>query len=269
MLLAAGCNDQTSLRKAGDMADTVLGGVTDDGKPFGPHNDGNCPGGTPGHYSSSTQSHESPLPSNLAHFIPLGAIRLYKAERDSFLPANLWTMQGTQSDTTFPSATVSHLIDKGCLYTQLVDQTLATAVLRIYARPEDVGRPRLSESVRTEYRRFIKQNLGYIDRSRSTWDGQVDRQSHMETYLENATEQESLFYIFNTLDSPKPSLERIGDIYSQRSVTDVLQGTIQGLRTEMYPYQRRSAAMMIQRETYPVMSLDPRSSLYHGPTGDA
>jgi SNF2 family DNA or RNA helicase len=251
------------------MADTVQGRDADDGEPFGPHNDGNCPGGTPDHYSSLAQSHESSLPSNLTHFIPLGAIRLYKAEQDSFLPANLWTMQGAQTDTTFPSATVSHLIDRGCIYTELIDQTLVTAVLRIYAKLEDVGRSRLSESLRTEYRRFIKQTLGYIDRSRSTWDGQVDRRSHMETYLENATEQESLFYIFNTLDSPKPSLERIGDIYSQRSVTDVLQGTIQGLRTEMYPYQRRSAAMMIQRETYPVMSLDPRSFLCYGPTGHA
>src|SRR5271168_4481491 len=120
-----------------DMADMDLGREAEDGKPFGPHNDGNCPGGTPDHHSSWAQGRESSLPNDLTHFIPLGAIRLYKAEQDSFLPANLWTMQGTQTDMTFPSATVSHLIDRGCLHTQLIDQTPATAALRIYARPED------------------------------------------------------------------------------------------------------------------------------------
>ena len=226
--------------------------------------------GTREHSSHSTQGRVSPFPIELSQHIALGSVRLYKAEDGSFLPANLWTMQGTpkNDDATFPSATVSHLTDKACLKTQLVENATATT-LRLYVMPEDVGRSRWSESLKTEYRRFIKQTLGYIDRSSLTWQGQWIRQSRMETYLESATDQESLFYIFNTLNSPTPSLDRVGDTYSHNSVTDVLHGTVQGLRTEMYPYQQRSAAMMIQRETYPIMSSDPRSSLCQGPTGQA
>jgi SNF2 family DNA or RNA helicase len=235
---------------------------------LGPHGGKVTQGGVLKNYTSSPQGRASSVPTDFTQYMPLGAIRLYKAEEDSFLPANLWTMQGRQNNNaTFPSATVSHLIEKGCLYTELVDHTVAS--LRLYVKPDDVDRSRWSETLRAEYRRFIKQTLGYVDRSSLTWDGLWDQHSRMETYLETATDQESLFYIFNTLDSPRPSLERVGDPYARRSITDVLQGTVQGLRTEMYPYQQRSAAMMIQRETYPIMSLDPRSSLYRGPTGQA
>src|SRR2546423_2111595 len=223
-------------------------------------------GVTPERCSSLTQGRDTLLPLELRHYIALGSIRLYKAGEGSCLPANLWTMQGTLSgDATFPSAAVSHLVEKGCLQTHLVDQP--ATCLRLYAMPEDVGRPNRTETLKTEYRRFIKQILGFIDRSLLTWNGEWNRHSSMETYLENGTDQESLFYIFNTLESPRPSLERAGGIYSHRSMEDILQGTVQGLRTELYPYQQRSAAMMIQRETNPIMSLDPRLSLYNGPTG--
>ena len=223
---------------------------------------------TPRLCSGSTLGREPPIPIDSTQYIALGVIRLYKAEEDNFLPANLWMMQGIQNhDATFPSAAVSHLVDKGCLYTKLVDHTVAS--LRLYVMPEDVGRSRWSDTLKSDYRRFIKQTLGYVDRTSSSWNGKWDRQSRIETYLANETDQESLFYIFNTLNSPMPSFDRVGDTYARRSIADILQGNVQGLRTEMYPYQQRSAAMMIQRETSPIMSLDPRSSLYYGPTGQA
>ena len=250
------------------MADLALGKAAGDPRLLRLQDDGNAHSGVLERSSSSTQGHVSFLPVELRQYIALGSIRLYQAKEGSYLPANLWTMQGTWgSDATFPSAAVSHLVEKGCLKTQLVDRPAAS--LRLYAMPEDVGRSRWTETLKTEYRRFMKQTLGYIDRSSLTWNGQWDQQSHVETYPENGPDQESLFYIFNTLDSPRPSLERAADPHAHRSMTDVLHGTVHGLRTEMYPYQQRSAALMIQRETYPIMSLDPRSSLYHGPTGQA
>src|SRR5436853_918430 len=140
-------------------------------------------------------------------------------------------MQAAQNkDATFPSSTVSHLTEKGCIYTELVGHRDAT--LRLYVKPEDVVRSRWSETLRTEHRRFIKQILGYVDRNPLTWDGQWDRDCRMDTYLENGADQESLFYIFNTLDSPKPSVERVDDPYAYRSITDILQGNVQGLRTD-------------------------------------
>lgn len=42
---------------------------------------------------------------------------------------------------------------------------------------------------------------------------------------------------------------------------------VAGLKTPLYPYQRRSAATMIQREVQPAQMLDPRLQVYRGPTG--
>lgn len=40
-----------------------------------------------------------------------------------------------------------------------------------------------------------------------------------------------------------------------------------GLKTRLYPYQKRSAAEMVRRETEPLLRLDPRFEDMEGPTG--
>lgn len=40
-----------------------------------------------------------------------------------------------------------------------------------------------------------------------------------------------------------------------------------GLNTNLYPYQKRSAAEMVRRETQPLLRLDPRFEIIDGPTG--
>lgn len=205
-------------------------------------------------------------------FISLGTVRLYKAEESRLLPSNLWTMRGAHdNDMTFPHSVVSTMVARGCLKTELIESMTnpENTYLRVYALPEDAGISihHWSESLKAEYRRFMRKMLEYIDKSRSTWDGQCDGDSHVNTYSGHAADRESLFYIFNTLESPNPAAQRINDIHAEQSITEIIHGTVQGLLTELYPYQRRSAAMMIQRETSPIMSLDPRLRKCRGPAG--
>ena len=206
------------------------------------------------------------------NLISLGTIRLYKAEENRLLPSNLWTMRGAhKNDMTFPHSTISTMVGRGCLETELVGSTESSADvhLRVYALPEDAGLSvhRWSDSFRSEFRRFIRKLLDYVDISPSIWEGQYEDSSLVNTYIGRATDRESLFYIFNTLDSPRPAQERINDVHSQQSIADISQGNVQGLQTSLYYYQRRSAAVMIQRETSPIMSLDPRLRKCRGPTG--
>ncbi|KAF4989584.1 hypothetical protein FGRMN_9046 [Fusarium graminum] len=68
----------------------------------------------------------------------------------------------------------------------------------------------------------------------------------------------SLLQLFNSIPSPDPEAESIVDSYSRSVFQNLLNGQISGLKSELYPYQRRSAAMMLQKEIQPQHVLDPR-----------
>ncbi|KAH9215652.1 hypothetical protein DL95DRAFT_388593, partial [Leptodontidium sp. 2 PMI_412] len=60
-------------------------------------------------------------------------------------------------------------------------------------------------------------------------------------------EEPSLFQLFNTIPSPNPDPKLVTDPYARDAMYQILDSDIEGLRTEMYKYQRRSAALMLQR----------------------
>lgn len=68
----------------------------------------------------------------------------------------------------------------------------------------------------------------------------------------------SLLEMFNTIPSPKPDIKVLQDYDSREAMANLLSSTVEGLKTEMYPYQCRSAALMLQREEEPGHVLDPR-----------
>ena len=135
------------------------------------------------------------------------------------------------------------------------------ASIRVYALPEDVDRQYRRGSM-TDYRRALKSLIKNIDISSEAWNAAWDAEKPLETYLEAGTEPESLFYIFNTLPSPVPNAMDINDTRGCQSVDDIFEDSVQGLVSPLYPYQKRSAAMMIQRETNPKRSQDPRKPAY-------
>ncbi|KAL1851553.1 hypothetical protein Plec18170_006372 [Paecilomyces lecythidis] len=147
--------------------------------------------------------------------------------------------------------------------------------LRVYVLPDDSGHrfvPRSSSSLR----RALKTVVSKVDGSLDAWEGRLPGN---ERKSPASAEDESLWYIFNTLQDPSPNVEEVRDQYARRAMEDLLSTTdpvdgqpygcsfVVGLKTPLHPYQRRSAATMVRRESQPAQTLDPRLQTYACPTG--
>ncbi|PKY02628.1 hypothetical protein P168DRAFT_256187 [Aspergillus campestris IBT 28561] len=150
--------------------------------------------------------------------------------------------------------------------------------VRVYVLPDDVGRkaiPRSSSSLR----RALKVVMARVDSSVGAWLGESYSGELSDKKLSASAEDESMWYIFNTLRDPEPRVEEMKDLYGRKAMEELLAGSVGGeaetgqdlgvlgLKTPLYPYQRRSAAAMIQREVQPAQMLDPRLQAFCGPTG--
>jgi SNF2 family DNA or RNA helicase len=133
--------------------------------------------------------------------------------------------------------------------------------VRVYVLPDDVGRSVIEREERS-LRKALHSLLMQLDISKDTWIGQWSRDApmvHIDSSLDRKLQDEpSLFYLFNTLPSPKPNLDIVADRYANDAMYRILNSDIDGLNTEMYNYQRRSAALMLQREAQPSQIIDPR-----------
>ena len=133
-----------------------------------------------------------------------------------------------------------------------------TGQVRVYVLPDDVGRCNIDRQVRS-LRRSMQQLLSQLDILKATWRGDwedTSRVTHINSYAHGKADA-SLFEIFNTLPSPNPNPELVADKYARYAMYDILDSNIKGLTTTLYTYQRRSAAMMLQREAQTYQLLDP------------
>ncbi|KAF2190721.1 hypothetical protein K469DRAFT_558590 [Zopfia rhizophila CBS 207.26] len=151
-------------------------------------------------------------------------------------------------------------------------------LVRVYLLPHDVGRRFIDRESKT-LKLALRNLLHRVDVSPEAWSG-----NHAETephYFDPwaSPENYSLFYLFNKLPSPAPSPEKIKSRYTRRAVEELLSSAspsawedydepLIGLKTKLYPYQARSAALMIQREAAPQLQLDPRLELRQSPNGE-
>ncbi|PMD31253.1 hypothetical protein L207DRAFT_641000 [Hyaloscypha variabilis F] len=133
--------------------------------------------------------------------------------------------------------------------------------VRVYILPDDVGRSVILREEKS-LRKALQSLLGQLDISNDTWNGQWFHETpmvHIDASLDlRIQDRPSLFYLFNTLPSPKPNLDLVSDTYANDAMYRILNSGIEGLKTEMYSYQRRSAALMLQREANPGQIIDPR-----------
>ncbi|KAK2878210.1 hypothetical protein FQN49_001059 [Arthroderma sp. PD_2] len=149
---------------------------------------------------------------------------------------------------------------------------------RIYVMPEEKLRKlrRLPSTLKSlqRLRRALKEVMSKLDTSVEAWDGRFEH-GRVRGAGEANLEGETLFYIFNTLESPKPESLSVSNPWALTAMSDLMysgdeddgNSALPGLRTKLYPYQRRSAAFMIQKEAEPSQSLDPRLQALRGPTG--
>ena len=155
-----------------------------------------------------------------------------------------------------------------------------TSTVRIYLLPEDWGRKFIDRNSRN-LKIALRNLLHQVDVSPEAWLGQHSP-STMKRFDPWATaDNASLFYLFNKLPSPAPVPESIKSRFSRRAVEDLLDSVtieltedpeyrpIPGLKSKLYPYQARSASLMIQRESTPILQLDPRFDVRKSPDGEA
>ena len=140
-------------------------------------------------------------------------------------------------------------------------------IFRIYILPEDVGQRFVDRSTRA-LRAALEELIPIVDVSSATWNGKPSpTRTHFQPWATG--DDLSLYYIFNTLPSPSPALKTSMGRFNKVAMEDLLENKVPGLNTTLYPYQARSAALMIERETCPSLNLDPRLERRTGPDGSA
>lgn len=132
------------------------------------------------------------------------------------------------------------------------------AVIRVFILPDDVDNrsvPRSDAALHKARRQLMSQ----LDCSSSVWDGRIC----LETLPSSPTpptadDGPSLLELFNTIPSPDPSAQNIRDPDYAAAIESVIESDVCGLNTTLYPYQRRSVAVMLQREAETRRVIDPR-----------
>ncbi|PWY87644.1 hypothetical protein BO70DRAFT_378236 [Aspergillus heteromorphus CBS 117.55] len=183
----------------------------------------------------------------------------------------------------FPSAEIASLEKHHWIRTETFPYTddPSWCGVRVYVLPDDIGRKFIPRSS-TALRRALKVVMTRIDSSAEAWMGKgcLDQIQRGTGGLASGPEDESLWYIFNTLRDPEPCVESMRNPFARQAMKELLDVTdpgdeesgtdysgVLGLRTSLYPYQRRSAAAMVQREAQPAQMLDPRLQAFKSPKG--
>ncbi|KAK4197788.1 P-loop containing nucleoside triphosphate hydrolase protein [Triangularia verruculosa] len=143
-------------------------------------------------------------------------------------------------------------------------------VVRVYVLPDDVDNaatPRVDSMLRKDRQHLLSQ----LDYSEAAWRGEpadsfTPASSHPPVFGTPALaagksppiHDHSLLGMFNRIPPPDPRPEQVEDADLYDAMCSLLDSNVPGLTTTLYPYQRRSAALMLQRETRSHPVLDPR-----------
>ena len=139
---------------------------------------------------------------------------------------------------------------------------------RVFLLPCDRGRAVIQRTDGILSKRLLEL-MQSIDVSAEAWEGDMPATAEPVGFRSYSEDEDSLFYLFNTIPSPDPSDCRVANGDAQDSIDSLLQeDCLKQCKTKLYPYQRRSAATMIRREVEPRKSLDPRLTPVNGPMGD-
>jgi len=205
--------------------------------------------------------------SDLSHFLPLGCL-VHEETVDDIAAAGIYysstiDWQDVAYQDNSLDASLSKLIDAGWIRARKRRSALnyAYIIYRIYILPGDVGL-RYVDRDNKKLLAALENLVAKVDISRETWAGNYTNGSEVKFDPWASRDEGSLFYMFNKLPSPRPDASQVKEKYAREAVEDILDpnpnsGLI-GLKTPLYPYQRRSAALMLQRES--VLRLTARCS---------
>lgn len=204
---------------------------------------------------------------DLSNYIPVGSIVLSEAcdaapAWKEVVDIAVLSQSGLSEQNLFD---IQRLLSRRRL--RLFVSIPSKAVLRIYLLPHDVGHRFLQRDRGIDAHLFSL--IQKLDISQDSWKGQpnVNSKESFEPYA--AREEGSLYFLFNNIPSPNPTSEHISNHFHREIMTDLLDAQYQlpGLKTVLYPYQRRSAAQMLQRECEERLELDPRLEERVAPNG--
>lgn len=218
---------------------------------------------------------DAKVPLNI--YIPIGCLHFPSIDNPSQrIDNNSWHEIGLEKGTAavdgqLAKNKVLHLISASWIR---AFRTLSSAdpegeVWRIFILPEDVARVQIDRDSKSLCK-MLRDILPQIDVSSESWNGNRTHGTPTAEFFDPwaTPEDSSLFFLFNTLPSPNPQPSSVKNRYYRAAIRRLLDGANPwGLRTPLYPYQRRSAATMLQREVEPRAQLDPRLECRTSPTG--
>ncbi|WPH04019.1 Hypothetical protein R9X50_00690300 [Acrodontium crateriforme] len=144
---------------------------------------------------------------------------------------------------------------------------LNRVIARVHILPADVGL-RFVGPLNKKLVQALGWLLTAIDISPVSWSGEYRPPDVQKFDMWATADDSSLFYMFNKIPSPAPSANSIKEIYTREALEDILDSAaLPGLKSTLYPYQRRSAGLMLQREAVPKLQLDPRLEPRTAPDG--
>lgn len=231
------------------------------------------------------------MAADAVHYIPAGSISISTEDQQSILDS--WgpddgvswrwilVLDGNGEDDGSSHSTTSHhciIVDpqqpflkpfnsislKGLLQHRWIRlQALRAShglFWRVYLLPDDKLRGKIdrSDSARLKHRHDL---LRVLDYSQEAWEGQwvpVPNNPILLGDQDADTDDMSLLEMFNRIPSPNPDPSLLSDPEAVSCMNSLLNGHVEGLATELYPYQQRSAALMLQKEAQPGILVDPR-----------
>lgn len=140
-------------------------------------------------------------------------------------------------------------------------------IVRVYVLPDDVERRmvhRDDPKLRNSLRYLLHRSLDF---SKHLWSGtfpvgetfRVPHPTRVSTPEElGDPSSQSLLTLFNNIKSPEPDPEAVLDPDVQDAEYNLIESRVSGLTSPLYNYQRRSAAVMLEKEANPGRSVDPR-----------
>ncbi|PNS16898.1 F-box protein [Sphaceloma murrayae] len=212
---------------------------------------------------------------NLNNFIPLGCL-VGKPAATSNADAAEWTeifqipdgagLQDWRLD-------LEEFISAGWIRVFITSNVSPSSpiVLRIHILAADTGHRfirRYDKAARTRYVPW-RLLIEAVDTSPQTWQGNATDRRHEAFDTWAAADKESLFWMFNNIPSPDPNPAQVDDMFRKQALIEMLDSTSnpRGMQTTLYPYQRRSAGLMLQRESESRLYLDPRFEMRTSPDG--
>lgn len=209
--------------------------------------------------------------TDLTNYLALGClVRQPKPGTNAGHPG-LWE-DVTHTPPAFPDDSIlshdlSRLASAGWIRVQATRSDPDLIIYRLYVLPGDVGLRFVDRSNR-KLIAALENLVSKIDSSPETWYGRYICGSRLGFDPWATAEDGSLFYMFNSLPSPAPDPKAIDEHYTRQALEDLLKpDALPGLKSALYPYQRRSAGLMLQRESVANLVLDPRLEPRKAPDG--